>query len=74
MTMLVILAAAVGLAVLAAMLWVFVGWQKKRRRQARLDMAFSRARTVERTGSGLQGTPYSVYGESAWADHTRDSR
>jgi hypothetical protein len=72
--MIVILAAAVGIAVLTVLLWAFFGWQKKRRRQARLDIAFSRARTVERTGSGLQGTPYSVYGESAWADHTRDGR
>ena len=69
-----IAAIGIGIAVLAGLLIAVAGWRRKRRRQARLDLAFSRARTVERTGSGLQGTPYSVYGESAWADFTRNDR
>jgi hypothetical protein len=27
---------------------------------------------VARSGSGVQGTPYSVYGESAWSNDPRE--
>jgi hypothetical protein len=38
----------------------------RRRREDRLDRAFSRAKRVERAGTGEQGRPYSVYGERSW--------
>ncbi len=37
-----------------------------RRRQDRLSIAFERARAVRTRGSGLQASPYSVYGEPVW--------
>ena len=43
----------------------------KRREQDRLSTAFDRARTVAKSGGGMQGTPYNVYGESAWSDDSR---
>lgn len=74
MMLLFITVAGLGVLALIAGLWLLLGQRRKRRHQNRLDIAFERARTVERTGSGLQGMPYSVYGESAWADHSRDGR
>lgn len=69
-----IIGIAIGAALLVALAWGVISWRRKQRRQARLDIAFARARTVGQTGSGLQGTPYSVYAESAWADHTKEGR
>jgi len=37
-----------------------------RRRQSRLSGAFERAQTVRTRGSGLQGSPYSIYAEPVW--------
>ena len=37
-----------------------------RRRQDRLSIAFERAQAVRTRGNGLQGSPYSVYGEPVW--------
>ena len=37
-----------------------------RRRQSRLSGAFERAQAVRTRGSGLQGSPYSIYAEPAW--------
>ncbi len=37
-----------------------------RRRQDRLSIAFERAQAVRTRGSGLQGSPYSVYAEPVW--------
>tara|TARA_R110001606_G_scaffold324796_1_gene471540 strand:+ start:53 stop:283 length:231 start_codon:yes stop_codon:yes gene_type:complete len=59
---------------LVLLLGLLRGRKRSRRRQNRLGVAFERARIVERTGSGLQGTPYSVYGESSWSDHTHSGR
>ncbi|MEX2615066.1 MAG: hypothetical protein WD767_03120 [Alphaproteobacteria bacterium] len=50
------------------------GRKRSRRRQDRLGLAFERARIVARSGSGLQGTPYSMYGESSWSNHTNLDR
>jgi hypothetical protein len=69
-----ILALVFGAAVLVALLWSLISWRRQRERQARLDTAFQRSRKVSQSGSGLQGTPYSVYGEAAWHDHTTENR
>lgn len=73
-TITVIILAGVGLSALAVMLWVVIGWLRRNRRQARLERAFKRARKVVQSGSGIQGTPYSVYGESSWSDRSPYSR
>jgi hypothetical protein len=54
---------AVFLVVSAGALGFF--WLRRRYQQTRLDQAFQRARRVRQSGSGVQGTPYSVYGDSA---------
>ena len=41
---------------------------RERRRQQRLNAAFERAKRVAYCGTGEQGQPYSVYGQSAWTD------
>lgn len=69
-----IAAAALALVFLAGALRFTLGRKRSRRRQYRLGLAFERARIVGRTGSGLQGTPYSVYGESSWSDYSDSSR
>ncbi len=63
-----------GLIAFAVVLWFVIGWRRRRRRQARLERGFQRARGVERTGSGIQGTPYSLYGTSSWDDVSRHRR
>lgn len=68
-----------GLIAVAALAVVFLlgalrGRKRSRRRQDRLGLAFERARIVSRSGSGLQGTPYSLYGESSWTSHTNQDR
>ena len=59
--------AGAGLIMLAALLWIVIGWRRRTRRQSQLAKGFDRARIVQQTGSGIQGTPYSVYGVSAWS-------
>lgn len=66
-----IAAVALGLVLLIGALR---GRKRSRRRQDRLGLAFERARIVSRSGSGLQGTPYSMYGESSWSSHTNLDR
>ncbi len=65
--------AAIGLVALAGVLWVATTWRRERQR-ARLERGFERARKVEKSGSGIQGTPYSVYGSSSCSDGTRPKR
>ncbi len=55
---------------LAVVLWLVFRWLRKSRRQSRLDEAFERARKVRQSGSGLQGKPYNLYGESSWSDQS----
>jgi len=69
-TIVLLLVAGVGVLVLTSVLWVMIRHGRKHRRQGRLERGFERARRVARSGSGVQGTPYSVYGESAWSDDT----
>lgn len=57
---------------LAVVAWFVLAWREKRRRRSRLDRAFTRGRLVQRTGTGVQGKPYSVYGEIFWADDHRE--
>ncbi len=38
--------------------------RRQRRRQNRLNVAFHRAKQARYAGSGVQGTPYSVYTET----------
>lgn len=71
-TLFVLLVAGLGLFVLAIVLWTLIRHRRRNRRQGRLERGFERARTVARSGSGIQGTPYSVYGESAWSRDTRE--
>ena len=71
-TIIFILVAGLGLAALAAALWAAIRHRRRGRRQGRLERGFERAREVARSGSGVQGTPYSVYGEAAWSDDDRD--
>ena len=71
-TILVYLVAGLGLIALGAVLWLAVRHGRRNRRQSRLERGFERAQTVARSGSGVQGTPYSVYGESAWSNDTRE--
>ena len=62
------------LAVGAIVLALFVYGQRKKRHQDRLDDAFERARMVQRSGSGVQGKPYSLYGDSSWSEQGRQER
>jgi hypothetical protein len=71
-TIILILVAGLGLTALAAVLRAAIRNRRRGRRQGRLERGFERAREVARSGSGIQGTPYSVYGEAAWSDDTRD--
>lgn len=66
LTILVVILAGLGLIALAGVLGFVIG-SRRRRQQAHLGKGFERARMVERTGSGIQGTPYSVYGKSSWS-------
>lgn len=70
------LVAAVALTLLfvAVALRFTLGRKRFRRQQDKLGIAFDRARIVGRTGSGLQGTPYSICGESSWSDYSDKSR
>lgn len=63
-----------GLIALAGLLWIVIAWRRRNRRQAQLEKGFDRARIVEQTGSGIQGTPYSVYGGSVWSGDGRHKR
>jgi hypothetical protein len=63
-----------GLITLVAVSWIVIGWQRKKRRQAKLARGFERARKAAKTGSGIQGKPYSIYGEPSWSDKARDKR
>ena len=65
--------AGIGVVALAGVLWVAITWRRERQK-ARLERGFERARKVEKSGSGIQGTPYSVYGSSSWSDDTRPGR
>lgn len=71
-TIILLLVAGVGVFVLAGVLWVMIRHGRRHRRQDRLERGFERARRVAQSGSGVQGTPYSLYGESAWSDDTGD--
>lgn len=71
--MLIVLAGA-GLMALAGALGIVIGWRRRKRHQAQLEKGFARARTVAQTGSGVQGTPYSIYGASAWSGARRRDR
>ncbi len=56
-------------AVVFAMTWIIFAATRARndrRRQDRLSTAFERAQAVRTRGSGLQGSPYSVYAEPVW--------
>jgi hypothetical protein len=57
-------------ALLAGVLLVSRNRRLKFREQARLSLAFERARMMAETGSGVQGSPY-VSGESAWSNETQ---
>lgn len=63
-----VLISIVGFAVGAMLLALFVYRQRKRLHQERLDGAFERARLVQHNGNGVQGKPYSLYGDSSWTD------
>jgi hypothetical protein len=63
-----------GLAVLAVVLWVVLAVRRYRRRQDRLSRGFERAQKASKTGSGIQGKPYSVYGEPSWTDKINNGR
>ena len=71
-TFILLLVAGMGVFVLAGVLWIMIRHGRRYRRQDRLERGFERARRVARSGSGVQGTPYSLYGESAWSDDTDD--
>lgn len=72
-TIVMLLVAGLGLLVLVAVLLrIALRQGRRQRRQDRLERGFERARTVARSGSGVQGTPYSVYGESAWSNDPRE--
>ena len=66
--------AGLGLIALAAIIRLVVSWRRHKQHSARLQDAFERAREVGRSGSGIQGKPYSVYGETSWQDDSRSSR
>lgn len=66
--MAVILVSVAGLSVLAVGAWLVLAWRDRRQRRSRLDRAFARGRLVQRTGTGVQGKPYSLYGEIFWSD------
>ena len=59
-----------GAALLAAVLLLSRNRRLKFREQARLSLAFERARMMAKTGSGVQSSPY-IYGEAAWPDDAR---
>jgi hypothetical protein len=63
-----LIVAGLGLLALAVVLWMVTRHGRRNRRQGRLERGFERARSVAQSGSGVQGTPYTVYGESAWSD------
>ena len=64
MTTIIIIAVAVVVLVLpVAALRIVLGWRRNMRHQAKLDEAFERARQARRSGSGIQGTPYSHYSD-----------
>ena len=60
--------AVLGVAAFAVTCIVFAAARARndRRRQGRLSIAFERAQAVGTRGSGLQGSPYSVYVEPVW--------
>ena len=64
----IVLVSIAGLSILAVVAWLMLAWRERRRRRSRLDRAFSRGRLVQRTGTGVQGKPYNVYGEIFWSD------
>ena len=57
-----------GLVALAVALWIALLIRSNKRRQDRLARGFERAQKASKTGSGIQGKPYSVYGEPSWTD------
>ena len=57
-----------GLVALAIALWIAFRIRRHKRRQASLSRGFERAQKASKTGSGIQGKPYSVYGEPSWSD------
>lgn len=68
-TVLTVILIAFGLGIALALVWL-----RRRAQQTRLDEAFQRARKVKRSGSGIQGTPYDVYGfdtesNGSWRKH-----
>ena len=63
----IVLVSIASLAVGAIVLALYIYGQRKKRYQDRLDEAFERARMVQRSGSGVQGKPYSLYGASSWS-------
>ena len=70
-----ILISLAGLAVGAIVLgFLVVRYGKNKRHQSRLDDAFDRAQQVQRSGSGLQGKPYSLYGSASWSSDTQQER
>lgn len=71
-TIVLLLAAGLGLFALAAVLWLWLRHWRRNLRQGRLERGFRRARKVAQSGSGVQGTPYSLYAESAWSDESRE--
>lgn len=59
---------AVAAVLLSAGALLIVMNHRRRRNQLRLDQALKRARKVRQTGSGLQGTPYDIYGDAVMRD------
>ena len=68
----IVLVSIAGLSILAVVAWFVLAWRERKRRRSRLDRAFTRGRLVQRTGTGVQGKPYSVYGEIFWTDDRRE--
>jgi len=60
-TIIFIAVALVVLLLPVAALRIVLGWRRETRHQAKLDEAFERARRARRSGSGVQGMPYSDY-------------
>lgn len=70
----IVIILGLGLIALAAAVWLIITMQRSKRRQDRLSRGFERAQKASKTGSGIQGKPYSVYGEPSWTDKINKSR
>ena len=70
----IVIGVAVVVLAVFGLVYLWARSRSERRRQARLDIAFERAQAVRTRGSGLQGSPYSLYAEPVWQMSRRERR